>query len=88
MLLVLPDDGQTKSALSAPPLPEEKNTLHTVNNRAMAGLLLILNLLLISRMITQTPFSFYVTSLFSAPKWLVGLAYGLQATGVIVSTTF
>lgn len=88
VLLVLPDDGPTKSTSTASPLPEGKNTLRTVNNRAMVGLLLILSLLLMSRMITQTPFSLYVTSLFNAPNWLIGLAYGLQATGVIVSATF
>lgn len=49
------------------------------------GLLTILGLLLVSRMITQTPFSLYVSSVFNAPNWLTGVAYGLQATGVIVS---
>lgn len=36
-------------------------------------------------MITQTPFSLYVSSVFNASNWLTGVAYGLQATGVIVS---
>ncbi len=38
-------------------------------------------------MITQTPFSLYVSSVFNAPNWLTGVAYGLQATGVIVSAS-
>lgn len=38
-------------------------------------------------MITQTPFSLYVSTVFNAPNWLTGLAYGLQATGVIVSAS-
>ncbi|WP_159567262.1 MFS transporter [Budvicia diplopodorum] len=53
----------------------------------VVGLLIILGLLLMSRMVTQMPFSLYVTQTFNAANWLTGLAYGLQATGVIVSAT-
>ncbi|MEI7341746.1 MFS transporter [Pectobacterium brasiliense] len=51
------------------------------------GLLLISGLLLTSRMIPQTPFSLYLDGFFQVDKWVIGLCYGLQATGVIVSAS-
>ncbi|MDC9821473.1 MFS transporter [Pectobacterium polonicum] len=51
------------------------------------GLLLISGLLLTSRMIPQTPFSLYMDGFFQVDKWVIGLCYGLQATGVIVSAS-
>lgn len=51
------------------------------------GLLAILGLLLLSRMLTQTPFSLYVTEVFRAPHWLVGLCYGLLALGFVLSAS-
>ncbi|WP_293765671.1 MFS transporter [uncultured Aquitalea sp.] len=53
----------------------------------IAGLLCVTGLLLLSRMITQTPFSLYVRSVFGVSNWLVGLSYGLQAFGFVVSAT-
>lgn len=51
----------------------------------VAGLLSVLGLLLLSRMLTQTPFSLYVTSVFQARHWVVGLCYGLLALGFVLS---
>ncbi|AOR62732.1 MFS transporter [Pectobacterium wasabiae] len=51
------------------------------------ALLLISGLLLTSRMIPQTPFSLYMDGFFQVDKWVIGLCYGLQATGVIVSAS-
>ncbi|MEC5319118.1 MFS transporter [Brenneria populi subsp. brevivirga] len=51
------------------------------------GLLLISGLLLASRMIPQTPFSLYMDGFFQVDKWIIGLCYGLQASGVIVSAS-
>ena len=49
----------------------------------IAGLLLLLGLLLASRMLLQTPFPLYVTSVFDAPHALVGLCHGLLALGFV-----
>jgi MFS family permease len=54
-------------------------------NRTVLGLLAIIGLLLVSRMLAQTPFSLYVTSVFGARHWLVGLCYGLLALGFVVA---
>ncbi len=51
------------------------------------ALLAVLAMLLAARLLPQTSFSPYVASTFSVPHWLVGLAYGLMATGFIVSAT-
>lgn len=85
--IVLPDDVAAKKVTVAVATPEQ-NTLFPISRGGrVTGLLLVLGLLLMSRMVTQTPFSLYVTHIFAAPNWLTGLAYGLQATGVIVSAT-
>ena len=52
---------------------------------AVPGLLAVLGLLLASRMLTQVPFSLYVSTVFQAPHWLVGLCYGLLALGFVAS---
>lgn len=51
------------------------------------ALLAVLAMLLAARLLPQTSFTPYVTGTFSVPHWLVGLAYGLLATGFIVSAT-
>jgi MFS family permease len=51
------------------------------------GLLGIIGILLVSRMITQTPFSLYVRSVFDVSNWVVGLCYGLLALGFVVSAS-
>lgn len=51
----------------------------------IVGLLGIIGVLLVSRMITQTPFSLYVRSVFGVSNWVVGLCYGLLALGFVVS---
>jgi MFS family permease len=51
------------------------------------GLLGIIGILLMSRMITQTPFSLYVGSIFQVSNWVVGFCYGLLALGFVVSAS-
>lgn len=51
------------------------------------GLLCIIGILLVSRMITQTPFSLYVRTIFGVSNWVVGLCYGLLALGFVVSAS-
>lgn len=53
----------------------------------MAGLLAVLAILLVARMLTQTPFAMYVRSVFAVDNWVVGLCYGLLSLGFIVSAT-
>jgi len=49
------------------------------------GLLGVMGLLLAARMITQTPFSLYVTSVFGVGTGVTGLCYALLALGFVVS---
>ncbi|MGX6999506.1 MFS transporter [Caballeronia sp. KNU42] len=51
------------------------------------GLLGIVGFLLVSRMITQTPFSLYVSSMFDVGNWVVGLCYGMLSLGFVVSAS-
>src|SRR3989344_4801003 len=53
----------------------------------VAGLLAVLGILLVARMLTQTPFAMYVRSAFAVDNWVVGLCYGLLSMGFIVSAT-
>lgn len=54
-------------------------------DRTVLGLLAIIGLLLISRMLAQSPFPLYVTAQFGARHWLVGLCHGLLALGFVVA---
>jgi len=51
----------------------------------VAALLILMGLLLASRMVLQVPFSLYVTQVFGARHWVVGLTYGLLACGFVVA---
>lgn len=44
-----------------------------------------IGLLLVARTIPQTPFSLYVSTVFHADNWVVGLCYGLLALGFVAS---
>lgn len=48
-------------------------------------LMLLMGLLLMSRMITLPSFSLYLSHSYSIDFWVIGLIYGLQAMGVILS---
>lgn len=51
------------------------------------GLLGVVGVLLVSRTMTQTPFSLYVTSTFDVGNWAVGLCYGMVSLGFVVSAS-
>ncbi len=53
----------------------------------VAPVLAILGLALLARMVTQAPFSRYVTGSFGADNWLVGLCYGLLALGFVLTAS-
>lgn len=71
---------------------KEKAPLSTAERRAwlqppIFGLLAVMGALLVSRLIPQTPFSLYVSGIFQVDNWIVGLCYGLQALGFVVSAS-
>jgi MFS family permease len=51
----------------------------------IAALLVLIGMLLASRMVLQVPFSLYMTQVFGARHWVVGLTYGLLACGFVVA---
>lgn len=51
----------------------------------IAPLLALMGMLLASRMVLQVPFSLYMTQVFGARHWVVGLTYGLLACGFVVA---
>lgn len=53
----------------------------------IVSLLTILGVLLLGRMVTQSPFSIYVLNIFDVGNWVVGLCYGLLALGFVVSAS-
>jgi MFS family permease len=76
-----PQPRETKSARAAPA------DASPVAVGVIPALLAVLAMLLAARLLPQTSFSPYVAATFAVPHWLVGLAYGLLATGFIVSAT-
>lgn len=63
-------------------------SLSVLRSPQILSLLTILGVLLMARMVTQSPFSIYVLSTFDVGNWLVGLCYGLLAMGFVVSASF
>jgi len=51
------------------------------------SLLMIIGILLLGRMVTQSPFSIYVLSTFDVGNWIVGLCYGLLAMGFVTTAS-
>lgn len=84
--LLLP--GVAPTTRAAPAAATTPADLSSAWRRApIAGLLAVTGILLVSRMVTQTPFSLYVSSVFGVSNWLVGLCYGLLALGFVVSAS-
>lgn len=86
---ILPDaPPAAKAAPSASPdTSTHAATASLWRSSPILGLLSIVGILLVSRMITQTPFSLYVSSMFGVSNWVVGLCYGMLALGFVVSAT-
>jgi MFS family permease len=76
------DAKAQKTALSA-----DARTRSVLKSPQILSLLVILGLLLLSRMVTQSPFSIYMLSIFQVENWLVGFCYGLLALGFVVSAS-
>lgn len=86
---ILPDVPVSKhpAPAAAGPLQPQVAPLPTWRSPPILGLLGIIGILLVSRMLTQTPFALYVRSIFEASNWIVGLCYGLLALGFVVSAS-
>jgi MFS family permease len=69
----------------AHPKRTDNRSVDRTVKRTVAGLLAIIGLLLVSRMLVQTPFPLYVSTQFGARHWLVGLCYGLLALGFLIA---
>lgn len=76
-----------------PPVKKAPQTVTTANaespwrNSPLLPLLGVMGILLLARMLPQTSFSLYVSSVFEVSNSVVGLCYGLLALGFIVSAT-
>ena len=86
---ILPDVPVSKhpAPAAAGLLQPQVAPLPTWRSPPILGLLGIIGILLVSRMLTQTPFALYVRSIFEASNWIVGLCYGLLALGFVVSAS-
>ena len=93
VMLVLPDVRTPKSVPAAPLAAAKPDGTHSLapsfrwGASPIPGLLAVAGLLLVSRTITQTPFSLYVSSTFHVENWVVGLCYGMLSFGFVVSAS-
>ncbi|NRO95199.1 MFS transporter [Paraburkholderia sp. NMBU_R16] len=88
--IVLPDLRAQQPARTDSPVPAQAggagaNAAFLWRASPIPGLLGIVGILLVSRTITQTPFSLYVSATFDADNWVVGLCYGMLSFGFVVS---
>lgn len=87
--LILPNVRPSKpAAVSSATHAEDSVKPLAWRSSPILGLLGIIGILLVSRMITQTPFSLYVHAIFEVSNWVVGLCYGLLALGFVMSATW
>jgi MFS family permease len=86
------------AAVTLPDVPPVKKTVVTDNaapvrsaslwqGSPLLSLLGVMGILLLARMLPQTSFSLYVSSVFDVSNSVVGLCYGLLALGFILSAT-
>ncbi len=92
VILMLPNVVVSKSAPAALAQPDiaiarQSDSAFAWRSSPIPGLLGIVGILLVSRMITQTPFSLYVSTVFHVGNWVVGLCYGMLSLGFVVSAS-
>lgn len=75
----------TLAAVAANPENAATATPRASTGASIAALLALMGMLLASRMVLQVPFSLYMTQVFGARHWVVGLTYGLLACGFVVA---
>ncbi|MCH2275404.1 MULTISPECIES: MFS transporter [Thalassospira] len=81
--VVVPKDAGRGAVVNV--APTEKISI--LRSPQIVSLLTILGVLLLGRMVTQSPFSIYVLNIFDVGNWIVGLCYGLLALGFVVSAS-
>ena len=85
--MTLPDvPPVTKSATGQAPAATRR-TDSVWQGTPLLSLLCVMGILLLARMLPQTSFSLYVSSVFDVSNSVVGLCYGLLALGFILSAT-
>ena len=65
--------------------PDTKPSI--VRSPQVISLLTIIGVLLLGRMVTQSPFPIYVLHTFDVGNWVVGLCYGLLAMGFVTTAS-
>ncbi|MFN5567674.1 MAG: MFS transporter [Bradyrhizobium sp.] len=55
---------------------------------SIPAVLILMAMLLASRMVLQVPFSLYMSQIFGARHWMMGVIYGLLACGFVVAAPF
>ncbi|WP_044874389.1 MFS transporter [Pseudomonas sp. LFM046] len=71
--------------IKAPPAANQAGTRSLWQDSPLLPLLAIMGVMLLARMLPQTSFSLYVSTLFEVSNSVVGLCYGLLALGFILS---
>ena len=64
-----------------------KNAHSILRSPQVISLLTIIGVLLLGRMVTQSPFPIYVLHTFDVGNWVVGLCYGLLALGFVATAS-
>ncbi|SCY00230.1 MFS transporter [Pseudomonas sp. NFACC37-1] len=85
--VTLPDVPPVKKPATsqAPTTPSRTDSVW--QGSPLLSLLWVMGILLLARMLPQTSFSLYVSSVFDVSNSVVGLCYGLLALGFILSAT-
>jgi MFS family permease len=85
--VTLPDVPPVKKALTADKATPTGRSGSVWQGSPLLSLLGVMGILLLARMLPQTAFSLYVSSVFEVSHSVVGLCYGLLALGFILSAT-
>jgi len=85
--MTLPDVPPVKKAVVADKTAPASRSGSLWQGSPLLSLLGVMGILLLARMLPQTSFSLYVSSVFDVSNSVVGLCYGLLALGFILSAT-
>ena len=85
--MTLPDVPPVKKAVVADKTAPASRSGSLWQGSPLLSLLGVMGILLLARMLPQTSFSLYVSSVFQVSNSVVGLCYGLLALGFILSAT-
>ncbi|WP_288099537.1 MFS transporter [Pseudomonas sp.] len=85
--VTLPDVPPVKKASTADKATPTGRSGSVWQGSPLLSLLGVMGILLLARMLPQTAFSLYVSSVFEVSNSVVGLCYGLLALGFILSAT-